>query len=149
MNDTTAIFPRPPSAYHDQAFRRDADHDIMQQKFLAFLRQRPLAGIPYGAAVHREVEGERPIYRNGQAISFIDACEVVTINLTTVVNLFEIKPKIATVFGIIRQAKSQLALAKLFIPADHHYCHVVVPYNDPLISELKAEWPHVWAWGFK
>lgn len=147
MSHDQPLIPRPPSAFHNEAYHRDAGHDALQQEVLRFLRGRSLAGLPPAAALHREVEGERPLYRCGQIVGYVDACEIVTVNLFVTCQLFEIKPRIQTVFGIVRQAKATLALAKTCIPADLHFCHVVVPHNDPKLSDLRAEWPHVWAWG--
>ncbi len=135
-----------PSGFHDAAYRRDAGHDAMQQAFLVFLRARPISAVPAGAIVHREVEGEFPLYRRGQIVAYADAAETLTVNLTTTLSLFEIKPRIETVYGIVRQAKALESLAKA-IQADFHVCHVVVPATDPLIGAMRAEWPRVWAWG--
>lgn len=121
----------------------------MQQELLAFLRARPLAAVPPGAALHRVVDGEMPLLRNGQIVGYADVAEIVTVNLTTTVNLFEVKPKIETVFGVLRQVKAVLALARQSIRADMHFCHTVVPFDDPLLAELRAEWPHTWAWGIE
>lgn len=140
-------FPSTPSRAHEDAWRRDAGHDAMQETFLAFLRSRPIAAIPEGAIVHRTVEAELPLHRNGRIVSFVDAAEILTINLTTIVSLFELKPRIDTVFGIVRQAKMMLELAQAEIQADQHYCHVVVPAGDPLIAALRQHWERVWAWG--
>lgn len=139
--------PSTPSGFHQRARQRGVTHDKMQAELLAFLRARPLAGIPLGAIVHRQVEGELPLTRRGQVVSFADAAEILTVNLATVVSLFEIKPRIDTVFGIVRQCKAMLALARACITGDQHYCHAVVPHDDPLIADLRAEWPLVWAWG--
>lgn len=139
--------PITPSWFHDQAYHRDAGHDAMQAAFLDFLRDRPVVAIPRGAIIHREVEAERPLHRLGQIVSYVDAIEVLTIGLTTIVSLFEIKPRIETVFGIVRQAKSMLELAEADIPGDVHVCHVVVRADDPMLSALRAYWPNVWAWG--
>ena len=143
----TLLRPQPPSRYHDQAYRRDAGHDDLQQEFLDWMRSRPTALLPIGAPVHRHVEGEYALRRNGQIISFVDAIEILTVNLTRIVSLFEIKPRIETVFGIVRQAKALLDLAQTDIRADQHYCHVVVRAGDPMIPMLRKYWPHVWAWG--
>ena len=136
--------PLTPSAAHNEAYVRDAGHDRMQQDFLAFLRSRRL--VDRGPLVHREVEAEMPLYRRGQIVAYADAAEMITTGVTKQIHLYEIKPKIHTVFGIVRQAKALLDLAKT-IEADCHCVHVVVPHTDPLICQLKGEWPHVWAWG--
>lgn len=136
-----------PSRFHDQAYRRDAGHDAMQAAFLDFLRSRPVVIVPMGAFIHREVEAERALRKDGDIVSYVDAIEIVTVNFTTVANLFEMKPRIHTVFGILRQAKAILELAKQDIIADQHHCHVVVPAKDPLIGVLRQHWPLVWAWG--
>jgi len=139
-------FPPTPSRFHDDAWRRDRGHDSMQAEFLDFLRGRPLV-IPVGALIHRDVEAEKPLYLRGQIVSYVDCCEILTINLTVFVSLFEIKPRIDTVFGIVRQLKSALDIAKRSIPGDLYFCHVVVPASDPKLDDLRAEWPRVWAWG--
>lgn len=135
-----------PSGFHDDAYRRDAGHDAMQQRFLEWLRSRPIAGLPTNAVVHRAVEGEYPLMRRGQIVAYVDACEILTVNLVSTVSLFEIKPTIHTVYGVVRQAKALEALSRA-IPADFHFCHVVVKAGDPLLPALRAEWPRVWAWG--
>jgi hypothetical protein len=135
-----------PSQFHDQAYRRDAGHDRLQADFLTFLRSRPFAGIPEGAIVHRTVEAEFPLRRRGEIVAYVDAVEILTVNLSTTASLFEVKPRIHTVFGIVRQAKAYEALAQGCIPADMHFCHVIVPAADPLLAALKSEWPRVWAW---
>ena len=135
-----------PSGFHDQAYRRDAGHDAMQQAFLDWLRTRPIANLPPRAAVHRHVEGEYPLWRNGQIVAYADAAEVLTVNLTVTLSLFEINPRIHTVFGVVRQAKALEALARS-VKADFRYCHIVVKAEDPLLADLRKEWPRVWAWG--
>ena len=147
--------PLTPSRAHDQAFKRDRGHDAIQREVVAFLRRRSLCAIPKGAILHRTVEAEMPIYRRGQIIAFADAAEILTVNLTVTASMFEVKPKIHTTFGIIRQAKTLLSLAKETIPADFHLCHIVVPASDPLFPDLRAqieddpaaEEIRTWAWG--
>lgn len=142
--------PRPPSSFHNdrwKAARAGSRHDAIQTELLAFLRSRPTVNIPERAAVHRFVEGEYPLTRAGQIIGYADAIEITTVNLTRVVSIYEVKPKIETVFGIVRQAKAMLALAQQCISGDQYYCHIVVPCDDPLVDHLRSEWPHTWAWG--
>ena len=136
-----------PSGFHETARQRPHAHDAMQAEFLAFLRARRTTGLRPGAFVRRSVEGEMPLIRHGRVVSFADAAEILTVDFITVVSLFEIKPRIDTVFGVVRQAKAMLVLARSCIPAHQHYCHLVVPNDDPLLADLKAEWRHVWAWG--
>ncbi|NBV20343.1 MAG: hypothetical protein EBS11_27745 [Janthinobacterium sp.] len=85
--------------------------------------------------------------RRGSVVSFVDAVELLTVDFVTTCNIFEIKPRIATVFGIVRQAKAMLTLAESCIPAALYYCHVIVPHDDPMLADLRKEWPHTWAWG--
>lgn len=142
--------PRPPSSFHNdrwQAVRAGSKHDAMQAELLVFLRSRPVVAIPDGAIVHRHVEGEYPLTRNGQIIAYTDAIDITTINLMRIVSLFEVKPKIETVFGIVRQAKALLSLAGQCISGDHYHCHIVVPHDDPALPDLRGEWPNTWAWG--
>lgn len=142
-----------PSGFHGSARGRPVSHDIMQRDFLAYLRAKPTVNIPDGVLSHRQVEGEYPLVRNGQVISFVDAIEILEIGVLSqelrTISLFEIKPVIDTVYGIVRQAKSQLQLAETLIPADVHVLHLIVPHDDPLLLEMRAEWPHTWAWGFE
>lgn len=138
--------PKTPSGFHGDARRRTPSHDRMQTELLAFLRGRPYAALPTGAPVHRVVEAEYPLVRNGQVVAFLDAVEIVTIALSSTVNLFEIKPKIETVFGVIRQAKAGLVLAYSTIRADVLVYHIVVPWDDPLLGALRQEWPRTWGW---
>jgi hypothetical protein len=138
---------RCPSSFHDDAYRRDAGHDQMQAEFLGFLRARQVTLFPESATIHREVEGELPIKRRGQIVAYADACEILHVDLTRIVSIFEIKPKIHTVFGIFRQCKAMLALANECMSADQFWVFAVVPHTDPLIDSLRVEWPHVWAWG--
>jgi hypothetical protein len=143
------IRPITPSAAHDRAYHRDAGHDGMQSQFLEFLRARPIRVIPANAIVHRVVEGEMPILRRGQIVAYADAAEILTVNLLTTVTLFEIKPRIHTVFGVVRQAKALLNLARASIPADLHIVHVIVPSHDSRLGEMRREWPNTWGWGAK
>ena len=139
---------KPPSRFHDEAYRRDAGHDALQAEFLAFLRSRVVTFIPENSRVSREVEAEFPLKnRYGVVVSFADAAEILLVNFCCVVSLFEVKPRIETVFGIIRQAKATEALGLQNWPDAQVYCHVVVPASDPLIAALRHEWPRVWAWG--
>ena len=119
----------------------------MQMKFLDFIRSRPVLVLPKHAIIHRQVEAEYPIVRKGQIISFVDVIEILTVNFTTIVSLFELKPEIYTVPGTVRQAKAILQIAQREIPGDVHTCHLVVPSKDPALQRLRDEWPHVWAWG--
>jgi hypothetical protein len=65
------------------------------------------------------------------------------------VSAFEIKPVIVSPTAVIRQVKSQLALIRSNLKLTRCDIHIVVPATDPLLPELRAEWPQTWAWGFK
>ena len=139
-----ALAPLTPSRAHDQAFKRDAGHDALQQEVLAFLRGRSLAQS--GATIiSRTVEAEMPFRKRGQIVAYADIGEIIDTPLCRIVNIYEIKPRIETVFGIVRQAK---VLADLVqdIEADQRYVNVVVPHTDPLGPALLREWPRTWAW---
>ena len=148
-DDGREFAPRPPSRFHDEARRRVPSHDRMQQEVLAFLRERRLACLPDTPLIERHVEGEYPLHKNGQVVSFVDAIEILSICTERFVSAFEIKPKIDTTFGIVRQVKAQRALLWRNLKPKHCEVYVVVPINDPLLSELRAEWPHTWAWGYQ
>lgn len=139
--------PRLPSRFHDEARRRSPNHDRMQIEVLDFLRSRKLVGLPDTGLIDRTVEGEYPIIRRGQVVSFVDAIEILEIDLRKYVSAFEIKPKIDSVFAIVRQAKATLALLQSTLRPAYCVCHVVVPHTDPLLLEMRAAWPQTWAWG--
>lgn len=138
-----------PSGFHDRAWRRAPKHDVMQREFLEFLRARPTLAVPPGVLSARQVEGEYPFVRNGQVISFADAIEIFDVGDLRTVSIFEIKPIIDSIYGIVRQAKAQLQLAETLLPANVHVLHLVVPHDDPALPDLRAEWPHTWAWGIE
>jgi hypothetical protein len=121
----------------------------MQQEVLAFLRSRKPAGLPDTDIIDRLVEGEFPLFKRGQVVSFVDAIEILEIRLKRFVSAFEIKPVIVSPTAVIRQVKSQLALIRSNLKPTRCDIHIVVPATDPLLPELRAEWPQTWAWGFK
>lgn len=144
--------PRTPSAWHDQAWKRQRatpKHDVIQRDVLTFLRGRRLAGIPEGAWVDRMVEGEYAIVLRGNIVAYVDAIDIFSVNMLRQVHAFEIKPAIDTAFGIVRQIKHTMHLLEQAIPNAMHFGHLVVPVEDPLLAELRTEWPQTWAWGFK
>lgn len=144
-----ATFPQTPSGLNEQARQRGPRHEAMQRSFMEFLRARRVTvGIPPGATVHRHVESELILDSNARIGGFVDCAEILSVSgASTIASLFEIKPVIDDVYGIVRQAKAILFHARRAIIADQHWCYVVVPADDPLIDDLRAEWPHVWAFG--
>jgi hypothetical protein len=141
-----------PSGFHDEKWQQPGAHDILQQEFLDFLRQRPFAvrTLPSEAAAwHRDVVGEYPFVQRGEIVAFADAAEILTVNLTTIISLFEIKPRIDTMFGITRQIKAYLAWAEKLLPQAITRGSIVVPHTDPKIGDLRKEWQWVWAWGWQ
>lgn len=146
------LVPRPPSYWHDQAYRRPRRHDEMQKEFLDFLCDRRLAGLPDTELIDRQVEGDFPLYAGGKSVSplsFVDAIEILDIRLERFVSAFELKPEIYSVSGIIRQVKAQIPLIWSNLKPHHFQYYIVVPATDPLLPDLRAEWPQTWAWGFK
>lgn len=144
--------PKPPSKFHDISWRRARafpTHEAMQSEVLDFLRTRPIAGLSTKSTFDRQIEGEYAFIRNGQVIGFADAFEILDIDFRRFVTAYEIKPKIDTVFGIVRQAKALLQLTRSSIKAEQHHCAIVVPHTDPLLAELRSHWPATWAWGFR
>jgi hypothetical protein len=119
-----------PSGFHDRAWRRAPKHDDMQREFLEFLRARPTIIVPPNAISARQVEGEYPLVRNGQVISFVDAIEILDVGFCRTVTLFEIKPIIETVYGVVRQAKAQLELASNCFANATVTLNVVVPHDE-------------------
>jgi hypothetical protein len=139
---------KPPSRWYSSGCDRGKTHDQMQTELLSFLRSRKIwtPSSKTVVAIDRVVEGEYAFTRRGEVVAFADAIEILTIDLFKVVNLFEVKPKIESVFAVIRQATALLELAKSSMMADLHYCNIVVPAADPLLPELRVEWPHAWGW---
>jgi hypothetical protein len=143
--------PRTPSGWHNDAWKRlraTPKHDVMQRDVLTYLRGRKLVGLPDGAFVDRMIEGEYPIVLRGNIVAYVDAIEIFSVDLRRQVHAFEIKPVIETTFGIVRQIKHTMQLLRQVIPDAMHFGHLVVPAVDPLLSELRMEWPQTWAWGF-
>lgn len=140
---------KPPSRWYSSGRDRGPTHDQMQAELLSFLRSRKIwtPSCKPAISIDRVVEGEYAFTRRGQVIAFADAIEILTIDLFKVVNLFEVKPKIESVFAVVRQATALLELAKSSIQADLHYCNIVVPAADPLLPGLRVEWQHAWGWG--
>lgn len=152
MSFIDSHIPRTTSKFHSEArekLRSHPKHDTMQREVLEFLRTRKLGGLEHQNFVTKIVEGEYPLIWRGQVVSFADGIEILTVNFRTTVTIFEIKPIIDTVCGILRQVKAQLVLAQTAVPGDEHIGIIVVPASDPLLAELRAEWPHTWAWGIK
>jgi hypothetical protein len=120
----------------------------MQTELLSFLRSRKIwtPSSKTVVPIDRVVEGEYAFTRRGEVVAFADAIEILTIDLFKVVNLFEVKPKIESVFSAMRQAAALLELAKSSIRADLHYCNIVVPATDQLLPQLRIEWLHAWGW---
>jgi hypothetical protein len=142
-----SVLPPTPSRSHEEARRRHIGHDQIQADLLVFLQKRLVSGVRPTAEIKKFVDSEFPLRRNGRIVSFVDCAEILTVDRTTVVSLFEVKPKIDTVFGIKRQCLLMLDLAEKSIQADQYYCHVGVPFYDPLLLELRKAWPLTWAWG--
>jgi len=153
MDIPRAIIPRDftnltPSGFHDEKWRQNRalpTHDEMQRDFLTFLRARSI--IVSGALVTREVIPEYEFVRKGRIVAFADAVEIVDVDFMRTVNIYEIKPIIETVFGIVRQCKALFQLARELIPGNVQVVHAVVPFNDPLLDALRVEWPAAWGWG--
>ena len=153
-----SLFPRSPSAWHDLIWKRPPSHSVMQRELADFLRSAARTISLRGSEAFRhEVHVEHPIPgQDGYPVAFLDVVEFVAVNLTTIVHLFEVKPVIEAT-GPLRQIKGYLALAEkprvfeweigLPLRPDQIHGHIVVPFNDPRLAELRAEWPHVWAWG--
>ena len=144
------FLPKPPSKFHEDRGRGKSSwrHDKMQAELLAFLRARSIAGLPANAVINREVEAEYPLTKRGQVVSFVDAIEVLDVNLLRFVSAFEVKPEIDSPCAIVRQAKSSAELLRHQIKFIAHLdYHLVCDANDPKLADLRAEWPHVWAWG--
>ena len=128
----------------------------MQRELADFLRSAARTISLRGSeAVYREVHVEQPV-PNGTTFALVDVAEFCAVNLTNIIHLFEVKP---VIFGTapLAQMKGYLLLAArpaafhwengIPITPDQIHGHIVVPFNDPRLAELRAEWPHVWAWG--
>jgi hypothetical protein len=133
-----------PSGWHDDAYRRDAGHDAMQMAVWKYLRnydhEKPLM-----ESERRSVVVEYPIVRRGAGIvAFVDVADLLWYRSSawTIVSakLFEIKPSIKTVFGIVRQCN---AIEKAFggETMKDFRIYAVVPFDDPKIEELSEAMP--------
>lgn len=143
----------PPSYFHDQARKIALDypgHEKIKQELLTYLRSKVITGLRPGAFVDRLVEGEYTILDDQKRIcGYADAIEILNIDLIRTITIFEVKPKIDTVFGIVQQMKAYLCLAEQYMPAHHYAGNLVVPASDPRLAELRHQWPRTWAWGIK
>lgn len=157
-----------PSRWHDDAHGRDAGHDEMQAAVFRFLRERPRlinAGAeeekPY---VRHKIEVEYAFEEAGVLFGFADICDIYVKDLErsayteTYYFVYEIKPRITSVGGLIRQCRatfitalrsggissgwgtpSRRAPRVMVIP--------VVPRDDPKIELLKEMYTGaVWGW---
>jgi hypothetical protein len=139
-----------PSGFYAKGRNRSPAHDAMQAEFLSFLRQRIIAAPAGSHVIHRQVEVEMPIVQNGRVQAFADLAEIWDFQAGRVINLYEVKPAIESVGGLIRQCKAMLALAEASdLSGSIISCAAVVRWNDPLLPELRASYAHVWAWGIE
>jgi len=152
-----------PSGWHDDTRSRDAGHDEMQLAVLRKLKSRepePIPGRFNEVYKFRGVYAEFPFYLNGQIIAFADVCEVFRTDKAGYGGYYElfyvayeIKPRILSVGGVIRQAlalDSAIERAKQGRQSTANQCRVipVVPAHDPKIDLLREMYNgSIWAWG--
>jgi hypothetical protein len=124
-----------PSGWHDDAHTRDAGHDDMQMAvWLELKRQIENEDMP-----GLEVIPEFPIIRRRAGIVAFADIALLWFNRNKQINqavLYELKPKIGTVFGILRQA---ICLEKAFAsvyPTARCLVEAVVPHGDPKLPDL-------------
>lgn len=122
-------------------------HDHIQSELTSFLKSRPWYSAPDSAQIVPFVEAEYPFTNSGRVIAFADVLEMVNLLGITFVNIYEIKPKIDSVFAVLRQVKALLHLAKVCIKADYYLCFIVGSASDPKLPDMRTQWRHTWGWG--
>ena len=150
-----------PSGWHDATNDRDAGHDDMQLAVYQWAKSHPegrrIDLEKYGIFEHVSVEVEYPFASRKNIVAFADVCEVwrsVEVNYQRFYQYyyvaFEIKPRIRSVGGLIRQC---VALAH-HIGNEHHPnqkppLRVVipaVPHDDAKLATLRKLYDPVMPW---
>jgi hypothetical protein len=131
-----------PSGWHDDAARRDGGHDEMQMKVWQILK-RQAEELEKNDPDDRDLRSlavELPMIRRGSGIvAFADIALLWQDRNNYEIKravLYEIKPKIWTIFGILRQA---ICLERAFLlayPNARCLVEAVVPHDDPKLHEL-------------
>jgi len=110
MDDQTLT----PSGWHDAARRRDAGHDAMQHLVWRVLQDG--VGDVTDGYVLRDVVAEFPIYVSGGPKRILAFADIARIwyheNGNCRLDLFEIKPRIDTIGGILRQCETLQAMTR-------------------------------------
>lgn len=131
-----------PSGWHDDACRRDGGHDEMQMAVWLEL-QRQAKPDPTDELT-RSVAVEFPMVRRGSGIVAFADIALLWLNTEDDIKravLYELKPKIHSVFGILRQA---MCLEKAFAfayPGTACLVEAIIPLKDPKLPALSLLMP--------
>jgi len=152
-----------PSGWENDTRGRDAGHDELQLTLWRYLKKRPTEPIQTkndGTFSRVSVTVEHPFMVKGIPIAFADVCEVFRSDQVTYDNYwnyryvaYEIKPRIYSVGGIIRQCMALEVAIERSGPtraSGKKPEAVVVPVvlrSDPKAEMLKEMYgPNVWTW---
>lgn len=135
-----------PSQAHDGAYQRDAGHDAMQ---VAVFRHLHGAADPnfYSSEerfYRRLIQAEMPLILNERIIGWADIaeCYVGEKSRKKFWRIFELKPKVTSTGGLVRQIRTlrHIAPRALMEWGDTSpvtcYVEAVVPFDDPAIIDL-------------
>jgi hypothetical protein len=148
-----------PSGWHDDAYKyNEPGHDELQMAVYNWLADREIGGLRLGDQEGPRLLRQRVVFefpmirparrgRNGSAerlIGFADIAELFGYSCDGDFDravLFEIKPEIRTIAGIVRQCVAYNVAFQAAFP--HAACKIfpVVPSNDPKISDLRTVMP--------
>lgn len=160
-----------PGGWHDEARKRDAGHDEMQLAVYRFLltQRRPYTTDEVGASVFSTVfefpigpvgsrvvrdriATERTSYgdedRPAKISAFADIAELYGPpgrGCWDYAVLYEVKPKIETIGGIVRQCRALRQAFEASFPKAQCAVIVVIPRDDPLLKSL-MEIQSCYAW---
>lgn len=145
---------KSPSGWHDDAYQRDAGHDAMQMDVFERIKASHTTDRwlwhsfyedPPADLAPTDVQVELPIIqrRTEQIIAFVDVAEFYN---TKDLILYEIKPKIHSVGGCVRQATALYHAARQNLRHNRLSVVLVPRYDDQKLDQLIAAYPFVAAW---
>lgn len=150
-----------PSQAHDEAYQRSPAHDAMQVDFYKYMEslfeirivtveQDDGRVFEYKADF---IEAEASFIVNNAIIGFADIVQVLVSKDTDVrlIEIYELKPSIDTIGGLVRQCKVLHHQAERFFLKKRQIRVIpVVPYDDPALPDFWLLWGHLVAkWDVK
>jgi len=143
QNDNATV-RRSPSGWHDYGSAHDAGHDEMQLDVYRFYEK--LVGEQIGAGKLLYVVAEAPIVddKSGRLIAFADiGLRVEAPAGQPRWHMLELKPRIYTCGGLIRQCKALVQIIERLSDI-HHRVTAVVYDDDPKLAMLKELYSDVY-----